>query len=245
MEFFSFREPASAWTHCVGMLLAIPAAALLWRRAPGDPGKRLSFLVYGLSLVTCYAASTLYHGLHGTDTRIAYLNRLDRAGIFLLIAGTYTPLAWNLMRGRWRRRTLFVAWMVAIESSLQLALGGPFPQLISTGLYLAMGWGSLACYSQFVRAVSRRAMRPLIVGGVFYSVGAVLNLLHWPALWPGYFGTHDLFHLFVMAGSFAHYRLMLFVIAPFRPGLRGPIVRPSIRSGSGVNSPAFRNGADR
>jgi hemolysin III len=238
MDCFSFREPASAWTHCIGMLLAIAGTALLWRRASGDLAKQLSLLVYGLSLIACYAASTLHHGLRVADARVAELNRLDRAGIFLLIAGTYTPLAWNLMRGRWRRWTLSVAWLVAIGASLQLVRGGVFPPLVSTGLYLAMGWGSLICDSEFAKAVSRRAMLPLIIGGVSYSVGAVLEMLHWPALWPGYFGTHDLFHLFVMGGSLAHYLLMLLVVVPSRRGQWDPIIRPAIRPESALKFPS-------
>ena len=91
---------------------------------------------------------------------------------------------------------------------------------MATGLYLGMGWGVVACYAELARVVSHRALRPLVVGGLFYSVGAVLNLLRWPVLWPGLFGAHELFHLFVLAGSLAHYRFILRVVVPFerRPG---------------------------
>src|SRR4051794_31665878 len=102
MNVFDFREPVSAWTHCAGLLLAIPGTLILWRRGGGDPGKRLSLLVYGLSLIDCYAASTLYHGVRLPPDRVAAFARLDSVGIFALIAGSYTPLAWNLLRGPWR-----------------------------------------------------------------------------------------------------------------------------------------------
>src|SRR5215210_3445992 len=101
MEAWIFREPASAWTHFVGLTIALPGSVILWRRGGGDPGKRISLLVYGLSLVCCYAASTLYHGVRLPADRLAVFIRLDSVGIFGLIAGSYTPLAWNLMRGRW------------------------------------------------------------------------------------------------------------------------------------------------
>ena len=104
----------SAWSHCVGLLLALPGTLLLWRRCGGGhPAKRLSLLVFGLSLAFCYAASTLYHGLRIPEDRLAAFDRLDRIGIFLLIAGSYTPLAWGLMRGRWRWGTLATAWLIA------------------------------------------------------------------------------------------------------------------------------------
>ncbi len=215
MDFFDLREPISAWSHCAGLLLALPGTLLLWRRSSGDHlAKRLSLLVFGLSLAFCYAASTLYHGLRIPKDRLAAFDRLDRIGIFLLIAGSYTPLAWGLMRGRWRWGTLATAWLITTIASGRLVIAGPLPPLLTTGLYLGMGWGVIACYAELARAVSHRALRPLIAGGLFYSVGAVLNLLRWPVLWPGLFGVHELFHLFVLAGSLAHYQLILKCAVP-------------------------------
>ncbi len=218
MDFFDLREPVSAWSHCAGLLLALPGTLLLWRRSSGGhPARRLSLLIFGLSLVLCYAASTLYHGLRIPGYRLAAFDRLDRIGIFILIAGSYTPLAWGLMRGRWRWGTLATAWLITAIASGRLVIGGPFPPLWTTGLYLGMGWGVIACYGELARAASHRALRPLVTGGLFYSVGAVLNLLRWPVLWPGLFGVHELFHLFVLAGSLAHYRLILKFAVPFEP----------------------------
>jgi hemolysin III len=85
----------------------------------------------------------------------------------------------------------------------------------NTCLYLGMGWGVIACYAELARVISHRAWRLLIRGGLFYSAGAAFNALGWPILWPGHFGTHELFHLFVLAGSLMHYRLMLDVVGPF------------------------------
>jgi hemolysin III len=78
-----------------------------------------------------------------------------------------------------------------------------------------MGWGVIVCHSQIEQVVTHRALVPIVLGGLSYSVGAVLNLLHWPSLGPGVFGTHDLFHLFVLAGSLAHYLFILKVVVPF------------------------------
>jgi len=222
MNLFDFREPASAWSHFAGFLLAFPGTLLLWRRAANGPaGKRWSLLVFGLGLALCYGGSTLYHGLRIPPERLAAFDRLDRIGIFVLIAASYTPLAWTLLEGRWRWGTLAAVWLVAAAASARLATGGPFPPLVTTGLYLGMGWGAVACYAQLARVVSHRALRPLVAGGLCYSVGAVLNLLRWPALWPGTFGVHDLFHLFVLAGSLFHFQLMLTVVVPFGRGPNG------------------------
>ena len=216
MNLFDLREPVSTWTHGLGLLMAIPATVFLWQRGQAcSIAKRLSLLVFGMSLVACYGASTLFHAVRDRGHGIAFYDRLDRIGIFLLIAGTYTPLAWNLLGGWWRGVTLSVVWLIAATASVLLAAGGPLSQAWMTGLYLAMGWGVVACYAELARVVSHRALAPLVVGGVSYSLGAVLNVLRWPVIWPGVFGPHELFHLFVIAGSLAHYYLVLKVAVPY------------------------------
>lgn len=225
MDVFALREPASALSHGLGVVLAVPGTLLLWRRAGGDAGKRISLLIYGLSLTFCYAASALYHGVNATGPRLDPFIRLDSVGIFLLIAGSYTPLAWNLLRGRWRSWTLAAVWGTALAAIAVLASGHRFTPWLGTTVYLGMGWGVVVCYERIARVVSHRAMRPVVVGGLYYSIGAVMNLARWPTLWPGTFGTHDLFHLFVIAGSLAHYRFLLHVVAPYRPPAR-PAPRP-------------------
>jgi len=216
MHPWDFREPVSAWTHFAGLMLSVPGTMILWRRSGGpDLGKRLSLLVYGLSLIFCYAASTMYHGVRLADDRLATFVRLDSVGIFALIAGSYTPLAWVLMRGRWRLGTLLAVWGTAILSTALIASGRPYSPVAGTCVYLGMGWGVVVCYARIARVVSHRAMIPIVVGGLLYSVGALFNIARWPSLWPGSFGPHDLFHLFVIAGSLAHYGFILKVVVPF------------------------------
>jgi hemolysin III len=215
MDFLHFREPVSAWSHCAGLLLALPATVILWRRSAGAPSKRLTLLVYGLTLAFCYSASTLYHGVRLPAARIAAFARLDGVGIFALIAGSYTPLAWCLLRGRWRRWTLVLVWSVAATATVLIVGGRRFSPAFSTGVYLAMGWAAVVCYFELTRVVSHRALVPVVLGGLSYSAGAVLNILHWPVLLPGIFEAHELFHLFVLAGSAAHYLFILKVVVPF------------------------------
>ena len=219
---FHLREPFSAWSHGLWLLLSIPATFVLWRRCGGDRAKQLSLTVFGLCLAACYLGSTLYHGVRLGKDSIELFDRLDHVGIYLLIAGSYTPVAWNLMKGRWRWGTLGAVWVTTlVGSGLQLGrvrLLGP----LATCEYLAMGWGALLVYFQVARVVSHRAMFPLVVGGVFYSVGAVLNLLRWPVIWPGVIGSHEVFHLWVMAGSLAHFWFMLTAVVPYARDPRPP-----------------------
>jgi hemolysin III len=215
MDFLNFREPFNAWSHAVWLCLSIPATFLLWRRSGGDRAKRLSLVVFGLSLAACYLGSTLYHGVRVGRDRIDLFDRLDHVGIHILIAGSYTPVAWNLMRGRWRWGTLAAVWAsTAVGAGLYLADFRP-PLPLATCEYLTLGWGALFCYFEIARELTHRPLRPLVVGGLFYSVGALINVLHWPAIWPGVVGPHGFFHLWVMAGSVAHFWFMLTVVAPF------------------------------
>jgi hemolysin III len=213
MNLLDLREPVSSWSHGAGLLLALPGTLWLWRRGRGDRTKQLSLLIYGLSLAFCYGASALFHGVRVDEQRLGVFQRLDHVGIFTLIAGSYTPIAWNLLRGRWRRWTLGLAWISAALGAAMHQACGTVPICLSTALYMSMGWGSILCCGEIARATSRRALRPILVGGLLYSAGAVLNLLEWPTLWPGVFGPHELFHLFVLAGSLAHFRFILRVVA--------------------------------
>jgi hemolysin III len=215
MDLLHFREPFSAWSHAVWLLLSIPATLILLRRSGGDPAKRLSLLVFGLSLAACSLGSTLYHGVRGGEARIEFLDRIDHVGIHLLIAGSYTPLAWNLLRGRWRWGTLVAVWSTTLVASGLLLDRVRLPGPLETCEFLALGWGALICYVEIARVVSHRVLRPLVIGGVFYSVGALLNLLHWPEISPGVFGHHEMFHLWVIAGSLTHFWFMLTVVVPF------------------------------
>ena len=215
MPLFPFREPFSAGSHGLWLVLSVPATLYLWHKAGGEPAKRLSLLVFGLSLASCYLGSMLYHGVRVGKDRIDLYDRLDHIGIYLLIAGSYTPVAWNLMSGAWRRATLWGVWAATAAGCLLLLVNVRQPFAMETCEYLALGWAALICYVHIARVLPRRAMRPLVAGGVCYSVGAVLNLAHWPNLWPGVIGFHEVFHLWVMAGSLAHFWFMLTAVVPF------------------------------
>lgn len=215
MTFFHFREPFSAWTHGLWLVLSVPATLYLLSRCGRDRGKRWTLTIYGLGMAACYLGSAVYHGVRCSEGGLDLFERLDHVGIHLLIAGSYTPLAWNLLRGPWRWGTLSAVWSTTAVASTLLIANTRLPTPLATCEYLALGWGALLCYFEIARVVSRRAIRPLVVGGVFYSVGALLNLLGWPVLWPGVVGSHEVFHLWVMAGSSAHYWFMLTAVVPF------------------------------
>jgi hemolysin III len=214
MTFLEFREPVSAWSHALWLVLSLPATLLLWKRCGDDLSRRVSFLIFGVCLTLCYLGSAAFHGVRGSTADLDMYDRFDHVGIFLLIAGSYTPIAWNLMCTQWRRWVLGLAWGAAALGSWLYLQVGVLPLPVGTAIYLVMGWGALFCYLELSRRMSNRRLFPLLLGGVFYSVGAVLNLARWPVIWPGVFGPHELFHILVMAGSLSHYLFMLNVVIP-------------------------------
>ena len=224
MDFFDFREPVSCWTHGAWLLLTLPGAYWLWREGRGDRLKQLSLLVFAFSLAFCFAASATYHGARASTAALEMLDRIDHIGIYILIAGTYTPVAWIMLRGRLRAVVLAVAWGIAALGAVECWFCGLLPPAVATCIYLGMGWGALFCYFEIARLLSHRAVRWMLVGGVLYSVGAVFHVVGWPVLWPGVFQAHELFHVFVMAGSLAHFWFMLRVVAPFAHTC--PLCRP-------------------
>lgn len=231
MDFLGLREPVSACTHGAWMLLSIPATLWLWNRGGGERIRQLSLLVFGLGLGVCYSASALFHGAPNESGRVELFGIIDHVGIYILIAATYTPIACNLLSGTWRSGTLIVAWGFAVAGSALQLTWGTIPPLASTGTYLLMGWGAIFCYAEIARRLSHRVLRPMLVGGLFYSIGALLNLLDWPRPWPGVVGAHEVFHVLVMCGSLSHFYFMLTVVAP-GPRLGEELLRPQWRPAS-------------
>jgi hemolysin III len=221
MNLFSFREPMNAWTHGMWMLMCIPAGLLLQCRAGRCPLKHVGFAIFSLSLVCCFWGSWLYHAA-GTTEYVEWCARLDYIGIFLLIAGTTTPVALVVMRGWYRVGLLISIWTMAAIGILLRGLSVPLPDGLSTALYILMGWSGVVCFVDLARWLSSRQLRPLWIGGVLYSVGAIINSFQWPIIWPGVFGAHELFHVFVMVASYFHFMFMLRVVAPFDGTRRVP-----------------------
>jgi hemolysin III len=239
MVLIDLREPINACSHGAGMLLAIPVTWFLCMRCRNfgadctedmrllrasryERVKLACLLVFGLSLTSCYGISALFHGVWFSGESLARLQRLDHIGIFFLIAGTYTPVAWSLMRGHWWWVTLATIWTVAGVCAVRVWCGGLMPVWVSTVIYLVMGWSAVFCYFELARFYPHRTLAPLPVGGVFYSVGALFNLAKWPVLVPGVFAAHELFHFFVIAGSACHIFFMLKVVVPAREARNFP-----------------------
>ena len=210
------REPFSGLSHLAGgVLAAVGLAALLTAAAlAGSAERAVALGVYGGSLVALYAASALYHLLPVSEAATARLRKLDHAMIFVLIAGTYTPVCLLALEGVWRWGLLGTVWTLALGGVLlKLRRVGSYPWL-TVALYLGLGWMSVAALPALARALPAEGLVWILIGGLVYSAGAVVYATRRPDFFPGVFGHHELWHLFVIAGSACHFWAMARYVAP-------------------------------
>ena len=208
------REPVSGLLHLAGAVLAGVGSVLLLTTVAGRPDRLVAFGVFGGSLVALYGASALYHLLPLSPSGVARLRRVDHITIFGLIAGTYTPVCLLALDGGWRVGLLGAVWGLALCGVLLKLLWMDAPRWLSVALYLAMGWLAVIAGSAIFRAVPAGGVAWILGGGLVYSVGAVIYGLKRPDPLPGVFGFHELWHLFVLAGSACHFWAILRYIAP-------------------------------
>ncbi|MEO6864213.1 MAG: hemolysin III family protein [Gemmatimonadaceae bacterium] len=205
------REPVNALTHLLGAgLAAVGLIVLLLNGASnGSTRQIVAFAIFGSSLVLLYATSGIYHSLNLSERGLAALRRLDHMMIYVLIAGTYTPMCLVLLKGRLGVGLLIAVWSIALIGIAQKLVWMRAPRWFSTSLYLGMGWAAVIVARPLLLAAPVGFLVWIITGGIFYSVGGVVYATKRPNPVPGVFGFHEIWHLFVMAGSFSHYWAVL------------------------------------
>ena len=204
-----FHEPIGSLTHLLGALVFAALAVPLLRRAWGQPLRVFLLAVYAFTCVFLLAMSGVYHMLPDGGAARAVLARLDMAGIFVLIAGTHTPVQGIYFSGLARWGVLGLMWsLVATGITLLAVYFEQLPRGLETTIFLSLGWiASLAGIVVWKRYGTAQ-VRLLILGGVVYSLGALLLGMRWPNLWPGYFGPHELWHVAVLVAMGLHWRFL-------------------------------------
>lgn len=202
-----FRDPISGFTHLLGAILSVGAlGCLLWVSiTQGNAWHIASFAIFGASLILLYSSSAIYHIVQASARVIQILRRIDHTMIFVLIAGTYTPFCLGPLWGPWGFWLLGVIWGVAVLGILFSIFWIEAPRWLTTGLYLVMGWAIVIAAAPLVRTLPCGSLIWLAIGGLMYSLGAVIYATKKPNPLPGVFGFHEIWHLFVMAGSFSHF----------------------------------------
>lgn len=214
---FKIKDPGSALTHFIALILALIASVPLLIKASHTPGYThvLALGIFIVSMILLYAASTTYHSLDISPKVNQTLRKLDHMMIFMLIAGTYTPVCLLVLGDRTGWAMLALVWGIAIVGMLINALWITCPKWFSSLVYIAMGWVCILAFGKITSALPRNAFLLLLAGGIIYTAGGVIYALKLPFFNTKHknFGSHEIFHLFVMGGSLCHYVLMYVYVA--------------------------------
>ena len=210
-------RPWSAITHGIGAILAILGTAPLLCKSVLlglDPWHIVSFAIYGASMIGLYTASTLYHCLNVPVAGRLALRKYDHCSIALLIAGSYTPICLTVLRtqGAWGWTIFGIIWAMAVASCALSLIWINSPRWLTSGVYLVMGWLAVIALYPLFHVLPAAGMFWLLLGGILYTVGGVLYAVKWPGRDNPRFGCHEVFHLFILAGSICHFLLMYLVL---------------------------------
>ena len=200
----SFRDPISGLTHFIGIILSIIGTIVLLTRNddPFTIYHATSFFVFGFSMTLLYTISTLYHWLPLSEKNLVIVRKIDHIMIFVFIAASYTPVCLITLRESWGWVIFGIVWGLTIAGFFLKIFWINAPRFLYTSIYLVMGWIIVAAILPLSKVMSSQGLLWLALGGVFYSSGAVIYAMKKPDPLPNVFGFHEIFHLFIMAGSF-------------------------------------------
>ncbi len=203
------REPVNSLTHWAGAVLALAGLIALLIVGWGTPAKVISLLVYGVSLIFLFSASATYHMVRAKDKALEIFRKIDHAAIYFLIAGTYTPFCINAFTGFWKWGMLIIIWSLALIGIGIKVFIIRVPRWLNAGIYLAMGWLVVGASGQLLSELPAWALTWLIIGGIIYTLGAVIYITKIFNFKPGVFGFHEVWHIFVLLAAAAHYVAVL------------------------------------
>lgn len=213
----TIREPGSALTHFIGMMMAVFAAMPLLIKAAISGGSATfgAMAVFMASMILLYGASATYHSVNLSGRSLKIFRKIDHMMIFVLIAGSYTPVCLITLGGELGYRLLALVWGIAIVGMLIKAFWVTCPKWFSSLIYISMGWVCVLVFGQLLNSLPAAAFLWLLAGGIIYTVGGVIYALKLPIFnaHHKYFGSHEIFHLFVMGGSICHFIFMYMYVA--------------------------------
>lgn len=205
-------ERVNVFTHLVGAVAMVPGTVFLVLRSQGI-GMGLAVVVYGTAAIALFFFSSLYHFQKRGEREESIPRTLDHIGIFIMIAGTYTPICVAGLSGGWRISILSVQWFLVVAGTVINLIRLPIPRWVETVIYVAMGWVAIVAIRPLYLSLSSQTFIALAVGGVFYTIGAVVYGTKHPDPWPGIFGFHEIWHLFILAAAGVHYYMIWSALA--------------------------------
>lgn len=211
------KDPGSAITHFIGMMMAMLASTPLLVKAARQPDEihEIALSIFIASMILLYAASTLYHTLDLSEKINKFLKKLDHMMIFVLIAGTYTPICIIALPQPLGVKLLGLVWGIAVLGMTVKMFWVTCPKWFSSVFYIGMGWTCVLAFTQLLSSLPKAAFGWLLAGGIIYTIGGVIYALKLPIFNAKhqYFGSHEIFHLFVMGGSICHFIVMYVFVA--------------------------------
>lgn len=213
----TIREPGSAITHFIAMMMAVFAAVPLLVKSGVQSGQEnfLAMAIFMGSMILLYGASATYHSVDLTGKSLRVFRKLDHMMIFVLIAGSYTPVCLIVLGGKLGYTLLALVWGIAAVGMIVKACWITCPKWFSSVIYIAMGWVCVMVFGPLLKTLSTPAFLWLLAGGIIYTVGGVIYALKLPIFNAKhkFFGSHEVFHLFVMGGSVCHFIFMYLYVA--------------------------------
>jgi len=207
-------NPVRGFLHGSAAVVSAAGMTLLIVRSAPDAARVVSMTIFGVSLIGLYSASALYHSVPWREKWKQRMQRLDHSMIFILVAGTYTPIAVNVLDGNWRTVTLAVVWGAAAVGIAQKIALPRVPDWVSIALQTTMGWFAIVPFLELVDALSNGAIALMIAGGLSYTIGLILLANERPQLFPRIFSHHEVFHILVVMGSLFHFLMILWYVVP-------------------------------
>ncbi len=205
--FFSkFDEPFNGFSHLLGAIASVVLLFILMKAAEEDPlNYKLAFVIYGVSLIGMFTSSALYHLIKASDKTKTRLKKFDHIMIFLMIAGSYTPVATVGLDSVKSYTILIIVWAIAAIGIIKKLYWIDAPRWLSTSIYLIMGWIAVFIFPPLWNSMPAPFTNAIIIGGLCYTVGAIIYATKFPNPFPGKFGFHEIWHIFVMGGAFTHF----------------------------------------
>jgi hemolysin III len=203
------REPVNSLTHWAGAVLGLVGLVALLIVGWSTPAKIISLLVYGISLIAMFSASATYHMVRAKDKVLVILRKFDHSAIYLLIAGTYTPFCVNAFDGFWKWGMLSIIWSLAAIGITIKVFYIKAPRWLNAGIYVVMGWLCMGAAGQMLVTLPTWVFAWLLAGGIIYTLGAVVYITKFFNFWPGVFGFHEVWHIFVILAAAAHFVAVL------------------------------------
>lgn len=208
------KEPVNTWTHFVLFMAAIVGLVFLILLSKNNASKLITMTIYGISMIALYGASSLYHWVKTTPQKELILKKVDHIAIYFLIAGSYTPVFFYGLHGIWRWAMLTAVWVLAFTGMALKIWFIHAPRYVSSAFYVSLGWIALVPFLQLIKNLPLGAIILMAVGGVVYTMGAIIYATKIFDFFPKRFGFHEVFHLFIAAGSIVHYLMVLIYIVP-------------------------------